>query len=135
MKNEKLKLVNVYELTPEEMEELYIQEWDEMSLFEGDSDYMVTPDGEYVFFFIWSDKNKVITSNWNFDFDKELLEFCNVQDTKVSISGTNTRSQSKHWEYMEYWENARDTFEKNPNLKIAYRWGCGYVYTLFEYVD
>lgn len=135
MKNENLKLVSVYSLTPEEMQELYLEEGDEMSLFEGDPDYIVTPDGEYVYFFIWSDKNLVVTSNWDFDFDKELLEFCNWQDTRVSRSGVNTRSEAWHWEYMDYEDNAWDAFEKNPNLKIAYRWGCGYVYTLFEYVD
>lgn len=133
MEKEKLTLVNVCELSPEEMEELYLEEWDEMSLFEWDPDYMVTPDGEYVYFFIWSDKNLVVTSNWNFDFDEELLEFCRWQDTKVSLWGYNTRSESKHWKYFE--DNTRDAFEENKNLKIAYRWGCGYVYTLFEYVD
>ena len=94
MKNEKLTLVNVYELTPEEMQELRLEEGDEMSLFEGDPDYMVTPDGEYVYFFIWSEKNLVVTSNWNFDFDEELLEFCRGQDTSVSRSGVNTRSEA-----------------------------------------
>jgi hypothetical protein len=61
------------------------------------------------------------------------LEFCNGQDTSISRSGYNTRSEVWHWEYMEH--NSWDGFEKNWNLKIAYRWGCGYVYTLFEYVN
>ena len=135
MKNENLELKSVYELSPDEMEELYIEEGDELSLFEGDPDFMVTPDGEYVYFFIWSEKNLVVTSNWNFDFDEELLEFCRGQDTSISRSGVNTRSEAWHWEYMEYGENAWKSFEENKNLKIAYRWGCGYVYTLFEYVE
>lgn len=133
MKNEKLELKSVYELSPDEMEELYLEEGEELSLFEGDPDYMVTP--EYpIYFFIWSDKNLVIVSDYS-DYDQELLEFCKGQDTRVSRSGYNSRSETWHWEYMDYWENAWDSFEKNQNLKIAYRWGCGYVYTLFEYVN
>ena len=134
MKNEKLTLVNVYELTPDEMQELRLEEGDEMSLFEGDPDYMVTPEGYPIYFFIWSDKNLVVTSDLDFKYCDELLEFCRGQDTSVSRSGVNTRSEVWHWEYMEYGENAWKSFEENKNLKIAYRWGCGYVYTLFEYV-
>ena len=93
MKNEKLTLVNVYELSPDEMQELRLEDGDEMSLFEGDPDFMVTPDGEYVYFFIWSEKNLVVTSNFN-DFQEELLEFCMGQDTSVSRSGVNTRSEA-----------------------------------------
>jgi hypothetical protein len=61
------------------------------------------------------------------------LEFCRGQDTTISRAGYNSRSEVWHWEYMDYWENAWESFKNNPNLKIAYRWGCGYVYTLFEY--
>lgn len=132
--NEKLELKSVYELSPDEMQELYLEEGDELSLFEGDPDYMVTPDGKCIYFFIRSDKNLVIVSDYS-DFDDELLEFCAGQDTRVSRSGYNSRSEAWHWEYMDYENNAWDSFEKNPNLKIAYRWGCGYVYTLFEYVN
>ena len=134
MENEKLELKSVYELSPDEMQELDLQEGEEFLLFEGDSDYMVTPEGECIYFFIWSDKNLVIVSDYS-DFDSELLEFCAGQDTSVSIGGWNTRSEVWHWEYMDYWENAWESFKNNPNLKIAYRWWCGYVYTLFEYVD
>jgi hypothetical protein len=42
--NEKtLELKSVYELSPDEMQELYLEEGDELPLFEGDSDYMVIP--------------------------------------------------------------------------------------------
>lgn len=136
MKKEKLELKSVYELSPDEMEELDLEEWNEMVLFEGDSDYMVTPEGEIVEFFIWSDKNLVVVSDYSWSgYDTELLEFCEGQDTSVSRSWVNTRSEVWHWEYMEYGENAWKSFEENKNLKIAYRGGCGYVYTLFEYVD
>ena len=134
MKNENLELKSVYELSPEELEELDLQEGDEFVLFEGYPDYMVTPEGYPIYFFIWSDKNLVIVSDYS-DYDQELLEFCKWQNTSISRSGVNTRSEVWHWEYMEYGENAWDSFEKNQNIKIAYRWGCGYVYTLFEYIN
>ena len=135
MDEKKLELKSVYELSPEELQELDLQEGDELVLFEGDCDYMVLPDSDYpIYFFIRSEKNLVITSDYS-DFDDELLEFCAGQDTSVSRSWVNTRSEFWHWEYMEYGENAWKSFEENKNLKIAYRWGCGYVYTLFEYVN
>ena len=134
MDEKKLELKSVYELLPDEMQELDLQEGDELVLFEGDCDYMVTPDGYPIYFFIWSDKNLVIISDYS-DFDDELLEFCSGQDTTISRAGYNSRSEVWHWEYMDYWENAWESFKNNPNLKIAYRWGCGYVYTLFEYVN
>ena len=130
MKNEKLELKSVWKLSPDEMEELDLVEWGEFDLFEGDSDYMVTPEKNTIFFFIWSDKNLVITSEYS-EFDDELLEFCAGQDTSVSRSWVNTRSETWHWEYLE--NNTREWWDECKNLKIAYRWGCGYVYTLFEY--
>lgn len=132
MDEKTLEIKSVYELSPEEMEELYIEEGDELSLFEGDPDYMVTPENYPIYFFIWSDKNLVIVSDYS-DFDSELLEFCRGQDTSVSRAGYNTRSEVWHWEYLE--KNTREWWDECKNLKIAYRWGCGYVYTLFEYVD
>lgn len=132
MDEKKLELKSVYELSPDEMQELYLEEGDELSLFEGDPDYMVTPGGECIYFFIRSDKNLVIVSDYS-DFDDELLEFCKGQDTSISRSGYNTRSETWHWEYLE--NNTREWWDECKNLKIAYRWGCGYVYTLFEYVN
>ena len=100
MKNEKLELKSVYELSPDELQELDLQEGDELVLFEGDPDYMVTPGTSedymtpqnWIYFFIWSEKNLVITSEYS-DYDQELLEFCAGQDTRVSRSGYNTRSE------------------------------------------
>jgi hypothetical protein len=43
MDEKTLELKSVYELSPDEMQELDLQEGDEFSLFEGDSDYMVIP--------------------------------------------------------------------------------------------
>jgi hypothetical protein len=74
------------------MQELDLQEGEEFSLFEGDSDYMVTPEGECIYFFIRSEKNLVIVSDYS-DYDDELLEFCAGQDTTISRSGYNTRSE------------------------------------------
>ena len=125
-----LELKSVYELSPEELRELDLQEGEELSLFEGDPDYMVTPDGECIYFFIRSEKNMVVTS-YETEYSNELLEFCKWQDTKVSRSGYNSRSEAWHWEYLD--ENTREWWDECKNLKIAYRWGCGYVYTLFEY--
>lgn len=130
MDEKTLELKSVFELSPDEMQELDLQEGGEFLLFEGDSDYMVTPSGECVDFFIWSDKNLVIVSDYS-DFDEELLEFCKGQDTRVSRSGYNSRSEAWHWEYLE--KNTREWWDECKNLKVAYRWGCGYVYTLFEY--
>jgi hypothetical protein len=92
MKNEKLELKSVFELSPDEMQELDLQEGEEFELFEGDSDYMVLPNGYAVYFFIWSDKNLVITSYCD-EYGDELLEFCEGQDTSISRSGYNTRSE------------------------------------------
>ena len=130
MSKKTLELKSVYELSSEELQELDLQEGDEFVLFEGDPDYMVTPEGECIYFFIWSDKNLVITSDYS-DFDDELLEFCEGQDTSVSIGGYNSRSETWSWEYLE--KNTREWWDECKNLKIAYRWGCGYVYTLFEH--
>ena len=128
-----LELKTVWELSPEELQELDLQEGEELSLFEGDPDYMVTPEGECIYFFIRSEKNLVIVSDYSDFFDGELLEFCEGQDTRVSRSGYNSRRESWNWEYLE--KNNWEWWEECKNLKIAYRWGCGYVYTLFEYVE
>lgn len=136
MDEKTLELKSVFELSPDEMQELYLEDGEELSLFEGDSDYMVIPWKtndfwmDTVYFFIRSDKNLVIVSDYS-DFDSELLEFCKGQDTRVSRSGYNSRSETWHWEYLE--KNTREWWDECKNLKIAYRWGCGYVYTLFEY--
>lgn len=45
-----------------------------------------------VYFFIWSEKNLVVVSDYS-DYDDELLEFCKGQDTSVSMGGWNTRSE------------------------------------------
>ena len=93
MKNEKLELKSVYELSPDEMQELDLQEGEEFSLFEGDPDYMVTPGGYCIYFFIRSDKNLVITSYCD-ECEDELLEFCEGQDTSISRAGYNSRSET-----------------------------------------
>ena len=88
-----LEIKSVWELSPEELEELDLQDGEELSLFEGDADYMVTPEKNTIFFFIWSEKNLVVTSEYS-EFDDELLEFCAGQDTSISRSGVNTRSET-----------------------------------------
>lgn len=135
MDEKQLTVKSIWELSPEELQELDLEEWNELLLFEWDPDYMITPEGYPIYFFIWSDKNLVIVSDLDFVYYNELLEFCKWQDTKVSKSGYNTRSETWHWQFMEYWDNAWESFEKCKNLKIAYRWWCGYVYTLFERVE
>lgn len=141
-KKQDLELRSVYCLDEDEMKELDLEDWEELALFEGDPDYMDEPMYNHVwdlyfnriYFFIWREKNMVIVSEEP-ENKEELLEFCRWQNTKVSISWTSTRSESGHWQYMDYWDNAWEAYEKNKNLKIAYRNGCWYTYTLFEYVD
>lgn len=141
-KKQDLELRSVYCLDEDEMKELDLEDWEEFALFEGDPDYMDEPMYNHVwdlyfnriYFFIWREKNMVIVSEEP-ENKEELLEFCRWQNTKVSISWTSTRSESGHWQYMDYWDNAWEAYEKNKNLKIAYRNGCWYTYTLFEYVD
>lgn len=96
-----LELKTVWELSPEELEELDLQEGDELALFEGDPDRMDTPgmdenwltESNRIYFFIRSEKNMVVTS-YETEYSSELLEFCKGQDTRVSISGYNSRSES-----------------------------------------
>lgn len=136
----KYEIVPVYYLSEEQMKELDLEEWEEMALFEWDPDYMIeTRIGhgwkEYerpVYFFIWKDENIIVVSEEDFEHQDELLEFCEGQDPTVSRAWYNTRSETKHREYLE--DNTRDGREKCKNLKIAYRGWCGYVYTLFEYL-
>ena len=69
MDEKTLELKSVFELSPDEMQELYLEDGEELSLFEGDSDYMVIPwksenfGIDAVYFFIRSDKNLVIVSD------------------------------------------------------------------------
>lgn len=136
----KYEIVSVYDLDDRQKEELYIKDWDELSLFEWDPDYMVTPwaddnymtESNHIYFFIWKDENIIVTSTEDFDYKDELLEFCEGQDPTISKWWFNTRSETNHWQYLE--ENTWDGREKCKNLKIAYRGWCGYVYTLFEYL-
>lgn len=131
----------MYELSEKQMEELSLEEWNEMVLFEWDSDYMIeTRIGhgwkEYerpVYFFIRKDEWLIVVSEDDFEHRDELLEFCEGQDPTVSRSWYNTRTETKHREYLE--DNTWDGWENCKNLKIAYRWWCGYVYTLFEYLS
>lgn len=96
-----LELKSVYELSPEELQELDLQEGDELVLFEGDPDRMDTPgmdenyltDSNRIYFFIRSEKNMVVTS-YETEYSSELLEFCKGQDTKVTRSGYNSRSET-----------------------------------------
>ena len=115
-----------------------LEEGDEFALFEGDPDYMLEPHNNWsddyfrpIYFFIWKDRNLIVVSEEP-EYEKELLEFCEWQDTRVSLWGNTTRSETKHWEFLE--KNNWEWWEECKNLKIAYRGGCGYVYTLFEYI-
>ena len=142
MEEEKTKyeIVPVWYLSEEQMKELDLKEWDELALFEWDPDYMVTPwaddnymtESNHIYFFIWKDEKIIVTSTDDFDYEDELLEFCEGQDPTISKGWFNKRKETEHREYLE--DNTWDWFEKCKNLKIAYRGWCGYVYTLFEYL-
>lgn len=124
-------ILPVYYLSEKQYKELDIEEWNEYVLFEWDPDFFVTKEWETIYFFIRSDKNIIVTSQ-EFEYENELKEFCLWQNTKVSIWGYNTRSETKNWNYLE--KNNWNGWNECKNMKIAYRWGCGYCYSLFEYV-
>jgi len=131
MKN--LKIKSIYELNNYDYRKLYLKRWDELALFEWDSDYMIL-ENEYPIYFaiIW---NTVYISDDDIDDEniEKLLNFCNSQNTKITKSGNSYRLENEKWKYFD--ENTRDEFENYNWLKIAYRWWAGYYYTLFKYID
>lgn len=125
-----LEIVSLYELEPYELDELALDEWEEMALFEGDPDFMDTPDGDRVYFFIWKDKNKVIVDEHTL-YEPELENFCNGQSCIVTLWWYSSRNETDKWKYMD--ENTRDEYDAYKGLKIAYRYWCGMSYTTFRY--
>lgn len=117
-----------------EIEEYNDWQWDPFIVFEGDPDYMINPENWNTVYFIRID-NKVYYIDCFDDGEdlEKLRDFIEWQDPKISLWWYNTRSKTKHREYLE--DNNWDWWDRCKNLKIAYRWWCGYVYTLFEYVE
>ena len=139
MEKKELEMICTYELSEEDRKELWIDDTDDdLVLFEWDPDYMMEPHYDWrgwvyfypIYFMIW--KNYIIVSEEP-EHKEELMEFCLGQNPKVSLSGNTTRSETNHWEYLE--KNNWEWWEECKNLKIAYRWGAWYVYTLFEYKE
>lgn len=143
----KLQFIDLYEdllddiakddlcMDDEEWQKYMDGEWDPYIVFEWDPDYMVTPEWDTIYFIIIGSRVYYIDSTGSREYIEELEEFCKWQDPTISRSWYNTRSSTQNWEYMEYEDNAWESFAKNKNLKIAYRWWCWYVYTLFEYIE
>lgn len=123
----KRTIKDIYELSPEELQELDLKEWNELLLFEWDPDYMVTAwagddymtPQNHVYFFLWNDKNMIIASNTDDDdSNKKLLDFVNDTGKWESL-------KKQTWEW----------FNECKNTKIAFRNWVGYVYRLYERID
>jgi len=130
---ENLKIKSIYELNDYDYRKLYLKRWDELALFEWDSDYMILENDYPIYFsIIW---NTVYISDDDIDDEniEKLLNFCNSQNTKITKSWNSYRLENEKWKYFD--ENTRDEFENYNWLKIAYRWWAGYCYTLFKYID
>lgn len=99
--------------------ELDLEEEKEYLLFEWDPDYMILQENwevlEHIYFtsYEW----KIIT-DWYSEDEEKLVEFFNWSEKR------------KPFEEQNWW-----TFQEYNWLKIAYRWGVGYVYSLYYYVD
>ena len=114
----------------EEWQKYMDGEWDPYIVFEWDPDYLVTPEGSIVYFIIiWS--RVYYIGDPDDEYMEALQEFCNWQDPTISRSWYNTRSETKKWQYMD--DNTWNGWDNCKKLKIAYRWWCWYIYTLFEY--
>lgn len=119
-------------LNEEEIDQYYDGDFDYFSIFDGDPDYMVTENWDRIYFIIIWNRVYYITY-WDWEGIYQLEEFCDGQDPKVSIWWNNTRSETKSRKYFEDENHNRDWFNNYKWLKIAYRWWCGYYYTLFKY--
>lgn len=114
-------------------------QWDPFIVFEGDPDYMIDESWNTVYF-IRID-NKVYYIDYNSDWDQwysdleKLNEFIENQSMKISLWWNSTRSETKNRKYFEYENHSWDWFKNYNWLKIAYRNGCWYSYTLFKYID
>ena len=134
MNKNKLDIKSIYEMDNEELKYYDLEEWNELDLFEGDPDYMIDEKWNYTYFFISEKFNTVYISDdwiWNDPKYEKLLNFCESQDPKISLSWYNTRSENDKWNYMDDDED----FYENNWLRIWYRWWCWYFYTCFKYID
>ena len=107
--------------------------FDPFIIFEWDPDYMIEENWNTIYFIIIDDKVYYIDLEGSDENLDKLKEFCEWQNPKISLWWYNSRSETKNWIYLE--DNNWDWWEKCKNLKIAYRWWCGYCYTLFEYIE
>ena len=110
-------------------------EFDPYVIFEWDPDYMIDENGWYVYFCrIW---NKVyyIDSEYGSENLEKLEKFIENQNPKISLWWNSSRSETENRKYFEDENYSWDWFNSYNWLKIAYRNGCWYSYTLFKYID
>ena len=114
-------------------------QWDPFIVFEGDPDYMIDEVWNTIYFIRIKDKVYYIDYNsdwdqWYSDLEK-LNEFIENQSMKISLWWNSSRSETENRKYFENGNYSWDWFNSYNWLKIAYRNGCWYSYTLFKYID
>ena len=125
-------------MSEDEIKQYHDWSRDPFIVFEGDPDYMIDENWNTLYF-IRID-NKVYYIDYNSDWDRwysdldKLQEFLEWQNPEVSRSWVSTRSETKNRKYFEDEVYNWNDFNNYKWLKIAYRNGCWYVYTLFKYV-
>lgn len=113
----KKELIEVYFLDEKTKKELDIEEEKEYLLFEWDPDYMIyQKDWEVYDYVHFTEYNNQIIYDWDSQYLDKLEEFFN---------------NDEKWQLFE--EQTRDAFKAYDWLKIAYRGGRWYVYTLYFY--
>ena len=117
----------------EEIEEYNNWQFDYFKIFEGDPDYMIDNDWNTIYFIIIWNKVYYISLYDNNNNIEKLENFCKSQDPSISLWWYNTRSENDNRIYFD--KNTWDEFWNYHWLKIAYRGGCWYCYTLFKYID
>lgn len=151
MNKEKLQFIDLFNdrLEKDDFENLCFSEkeikdyenwlWDPFIVFEGDPDYMIDESWNTIYFIRIDNKVYYIDydSNWDQGYSdlKKLEQFIENQSMKISLWWNNTRSETENRKYFENENYSWDWFKNYNWLKIAYRWWCWYVYTLFKYID
>ena len=109
-----MKIKNIYELSKYDYKKLYLKEWEELSLFDWDPDYIIDSYWYPCYFCIsW---NTIYTSDYDDpEIDDMILDFVEWKNRK------------------SFEEQNREAFRKYDWIKLAYRWWIWYVYSLYYY--
>lgn len=151
MNKEKLQFIDLFNdrLEKDDFENLCFSEkeikdyenwqWDPFIVFEGDPDYMIDESWNTIYFIRIDNKVYYIDydSNWDQGYSdlKKLEQFIENQSMKISLWWNSSRSETENRKYFEDENYSWDWFNSYNWLKIAYRNGCWYSYTLFKYID